>query len=319
MPSPASTTRLDDTAFTQPALFSLQYALAQLWRSWGVEPAAVIGHSVGEYAAACVAGLFSLEDGLRLIAARARLMQALPAGGAMAAVFADRDRVAAALGASRVLSIAAENGPSNTVVSGPADALEALLRELSSQGIDSQSLVVSHAFHSALIEPMLDEFDAVAATVAWRQPRVPIASNITGTLLHGSEMASAAYWRRHAREPVRFAAGMAALHADGQRLFLEIGPTPTLAALGRRVVDAGGDCAWLPSLQRGRDDWQTMLQTLGAVVRARRRRRLGRIRSRLLTAKSRPANLSVRPRPSLGGVARARAGQAGCSPRSRPR
>ena len=261
--APGITTRLDDTEFTQPALFSLQYALAQLWRSWGVEPAAVIGHSVGEYAAACIAGLFSLEDGLRLIAARARLMQALPAGGAMAAVFADRDRVAAALGAFRALSIAAENGPSNTVVSGPAEALDGLLRELSRKGIDSRRLVVSHAFHSALVEPMLDEFEAVASTVVWREPRVPIASNVTGTLLHGDEMTTAGYWRRHAREPVRFAAGMSALHAEGQRLFLEIGPSPTLAALGRRAIDDGPECAWLPSLQRGRDDWQTILQSLG--------------------------------------------------------
>jgi acyl transferase domain-containing protein len=258
-----SATRLDDTGFTQPSLFALQYSLAQLWRSWGVEPAAVIGHSVGEYAAACIAGLFSLEDGLRLIAARGRLMQALPAGGAMAAVFTDAAHVAAAIGSHESLSVAAENGPANTVVAGPREALTALLRQLSREGIDSQPLPVSHAFHSALIDPMLDEFESIASTVAWQQPRMPIASNVTGTLLHGGEMATPGYWRRHAREAVRFAAGISALHDDGQRVFLEIGPTPTLAALGRRVINEAGECAWLPSLQRGRDDWQTILHSLG--------------------------------------------------------
>ncbi|MEP6915116.1 MAG: type I polyketide synthase, partial [Acidobacteriota bacterium] len=261
-PADTAPATLDATGFTQPALFALEYAVAELWRSWGIEPAAVIGHSVGEYAAACVAGVFSLEDGLRLIAARAGLMQQLPGGGAMAAVLASRDRVAEAIGGRRTVSIAAENGPMNTVISGPESDVEAIVADVARAGIEARRLAVSHAFHSALIDPMLAEFERVAASVTWHPPRIPIASNLTGTLVHGAEMGTPAYWRRHAREAVRFEAGIRALHAQGVRLFLEVGPTPTLTSLARRCVPEEDGCEWLASLQRGRDDWQVLLHAV---------------------------------------------------------
>jgi acyl transferase domain-containing protein len=261
-PAEAAETTLDATEFTQPALFALEYAIAELWRSWGIEPAVVIGHSVGEYAAACVAGIFNLEDGLRLIAARARLMQQLPGGGAMAAVLAGRARVAEAIGGRRTVSIAAENGPMNTVISGPAAEVDAIVAELARAGIEARRLTVSHAFHSALIDPMLAEFERIAASVTWHPPRIPIASNLTGTLVHGTEMGTPAYWRRHAREAVRFEAGIGAVRAQGIRLFLEVGPTPTLTSLARRCVPEDDGCEWLASLQRGRDDWQVLLHAV---------------------------------------------------------
>ena len=174
---------LNDTAYTQPALFAVEYALAQLWRSWGVEPTAVMGHSVGEYVAACLAGVFSLEDGLRLIAERGRLMSALPRDGSMAAVFADEARVRAALaGHDADVSIAAVNGPQSIVISGRTEVVDALLQQFASEGVEAQRLNVSHAFHSPLMDPILDRFEAVAATVQFSPPRIGVVSNVTGRL-----------------------------------------------------------------------------------------------------------------------------------------
>ena len=170
-PKSGEASPLDETAFTQPALFALEYALAELWRSWGVQPAAVMGHSVGEYAAACVAGVFSLEDGLKLIAERGRLMQALPERGKMAAVLADEARTAKAIaGHLRELSIAAVNGPENVVISGTEQAVQAAVASLEAEGIQSVSLNVSHAFHSPLMEPMLDAFSKAAPWFGFPHP-----------------------------------------------------------------------------------------------------------------------------------------------------
>ncbi len=165
-PEPGIASHLNETAYTQPALFALEYALAEVWRSWGIKPDAVMGHSAGEYVAACVAGIFSLEDGLKLIAKRGRLMQALPTGGAMVAVFADESRVANMLSAHGTrISIAAINGPENTVISGPESHVEEVITKCEEMGISSQRLIVSHAFHSELVEPMLDEFEEAAAQI----------------------------------------------------------------------------------------------------------------------------------------------------------
>jgi acyl transferase domain-containing protein len=175
---------LDETAYTQPALFALEYALAQLWRSWGVEPAVVLGHSVGEYVAACVAGVMSVAEGLRLVATRGRLMQALPQDGEMVAVFADATRVAAACRPyAQEISIAAIIGPENVVLSGRRQAVEQIVAVLAAEGVRTQQLQVSHAFHSPLMEPMLDGFEAAAAQVAYGVPQVPLISNVTGSLL----------------------------------------------------------------------------------------------------------------------------------------
>jgi acyl transferase domain-containing protein/NAD(P)-dependent dehydrogenase (short-subunit alcohol dehydrogenase family) len=250
---------LDQTGYTQPALVALEYALATLWRSWGVEPAAVMGHSIGEFTAACVAGVFSLEDGLRLVAERARLMQALPAGGLMAAVFASPARVTSAIQtwAGRV-DIAALNGPANVVISGDEPAVRAVMNELAAAGVQSKALATSHAFHSPRMEPILDKLRRAAESVACSTPQVDFVSNLTGRLADERTFADPSYWSRHARAPVRFAEGMQALAGLGCQVFLEIGPSPTLLGMGRAGLPAA-ELAWLPSLRAGRDDWQTML------------------------------------------------------------
>ncbi len=257
--------RLDETAYTQPALFAVEYALAQVWRSWGIEPSVVMGHSVGEYVAACLAGVFSLEDGLKLIAARGRLMQALPAGGEMAAVFASVERVAAAVAPFRdSVSIAAVNSPTETVLSGARESVGAVLSSLKAEGVKAHRLKVSHAFHSPLMAPMLAAFADTAAEVAYTSPRLGLISNLTGQLVKGEEIAQAEYWLRHIRGAVQFAQGMQTLDAAGYQVFVEIGPRPTLLGLGRRCVPEAGQ-VWLPSLRQGRDDWQQMLESLGGL------------------------------------------------------
>ena len=256
---------IDQTAYTQPALFAVEYALYEMWRAWGIEADAVLGHSVGEYVAACVAGVFSLEDALTLIAMRGRLMQALPAGGGMAAVLCDEARVRAALGRhADTVSIAAVNGPDNVVISGPRTAVQKVVAALEAEGMSARTLTVSHAFHSALMEPMLREFEQAARRIAYAPPRIALISNVTGQPMSREDAPDADYWCRHIREAVRFADGMRSLHDLGYRVFLEAGPAPTLLAMGRRVVPADSTI-WLPSLRRGRPDWTEVLSTLGGL------------------------------------------------------
>jgi acyl transferase domain-containing protein/acyl carrier protein len=262
-PEAGAPSPLDETHYTQPALFALEYALAETWREWGITPSLVLGHSVGEYVAACVAGVLGLEDALGLIAVRGRLMQSLPAGGAMAAVFTGEAEVAEALREyPDQLAIAAVNAPDNVVVSGAAAALAAALEQLARRGIRTQPLTVSHAFHSPLMEPILDEFAAAAGRVRLSTPRIGLVSNVTGRLATAEEMTSAGYWRRHVRAQVRFAAGLATLREQGIEVFVEVGPAPTLLGLGRRVLGDDGT-AWLPSLRKGGGDWEQMIESLG--------------------------------------------------------
>ena len=257
--------RLDQTDVTQPALFALEYAVAQLWRSWGVEPSAVMGHSVGEYTAACVAGVFSLQDGLKLIAERARLMGALPSGGVMAAVFADEGRVAAALAPYRnTVSIAAVNGPESVVISGAGDDVQGILKQLEAEEIKFTYLNVSHAFHSPLMEPVLAEFERRVKGVTFSKPRIKLISNLSGEVLGADEIRRPGRWLEHVREPVRFAESIKTLHEQGCRLYLEIGPHPTLLGMAARCLPEGAG-EWLPSLRRGRSDWRQMLESLGAL------------------------------------------------------
>ncbi len=264
-PEPGETSPLHETAYTQPTLFALEYALAELWRSWGVEPSAVIGHSVGEYVAACIAGVFSLEDGLKLIAQRARLMQALPQSGRMAVVFAAQSQVAAALApVQQQVAIAAVNGPKNTVISGESEAVQAICQRLRLEGVASRPLQVSHAFHSPLMEPMLDAFERVAQEVHFAAPCIPVISNLTGQMLKPGEVPDAHYWRCHIRESVQFEASMHTLVEQGYEIFVELGPTPTLVSMGKYCVPKEFG-TWLPSLVKGQDDWQTLLDTLGAL------------------------------------------------------
>ena len=263
-PEPGVSSPLDETAYTQPALFALEYALAQLWKSWGIEPTVVMGHSVGEYAAACVAGVFSLEDGLKLIAERARLMQALPQDGEMVAVFASESKVQEVIEPyAQELSIAAINGPQSVVISGKREAVQNAIASLKAEGIKAKKLTVSHAFHSPLMEPMLEVFERAAAEVAYSSPQIKLISNVTGELATG-EVANPEYWRDHVRLPVRFAQSMETLQKQGYDLFVEIGSKPTLLGMGRYCLPEGVG-VWLPSLYQGREDWQQLLQGLGAL------------------------------------------------------
>ena len=258
---------LNQTRYAQPALFALEYALYQVWSAWGIEPAVVMGHSLGEYVAACVAGVFGIEDGLILVAERARLMDALPHNGAMSTVFCDVATARAALnGHEGEVAIAALNGPTSTVVSGARAAVEKVVQVLETQGINSKPLNVSHAFHSPLMEPMLAEYKSALERVAFATPHLDIVSNLTGKRA-GAEIATAQYWLDHIRQPVHFAAGVNLLYEQGNRLFLEVGPRPTLLLNAARCVlpmrdnlnDVG---AFLPSLRPDRDTWRQMLQSL---------------------------------------------------------
>ena len=253
--------KIDNTTFTQPALFALEYALVELWKSWGIEPQAVMGHSVGEYVAACVAGVFSLEDGLKLIAGRGRLMGSLPPGGEMAAVFAPLERVQAAIANSPV-SIGAINGPENIVISGDGAAVQEILAKLAAEGVKARSLTVSHAFHSALMEPILDDFERLASSIHMIPPKIGLVANVTAHPA-GQEITRPGYWRQHIRQPVRFTESIAALRELGCTTFVEIGPNPTLLSMAQRCLSETDELLWLPSLRKGKSNWEALLASLG--------------------------------------------------------
>ena len=262
---PASADILNETRFTQPALFAVEYALASLWRSWGIEPSAIVGHSLGEYVGACIAGVLSLEDAVRLVAVRSSLMQGLPRNGAMAALLASEDIVRAKIARyPDSVSIAAINSPQNTVISGRADVVHAVLEQLRQEGVQAKLLPVSHAFHSPLIEPMLDQFEQCARSVQYQMPTVDLVANVTGRLVDETLPLDARYWRRHAREPVRFAESIRTLRARGIRIFLEIGPAPVLISIARQCVE-DSETRWLSSLRKDLEDWHQMLSSLGAL------------------------------------------------------
>ncbi|HWI20149.1 MAG TPA: type I polyketide synthase, partial [Vicinamibacterales bacterium] len=255
---------LDDTAFTQPALFIVEYALAELWRSWGVEPEAVTGHSVGEYVAAAVAGVFSAEDGLRLIAERARLLSKLPAGGGMLSVFAARRTVEAAIANhSATVSIAAVNGAEQIVIAGALTALGQIDEALKSQGIRTKALNVSHAFHSPLTDPTLEPFRRTARTTAFAEPHMTFVSALTGRVA-SVEVCDPDYWVRHIRRPVLFHDALQTLDSLSCTTLIEIGPQPILSGLAGADTTRS-DRLCLPSLRKARDDERQMLETLGAL------------------------------------------------------
>ena len=218
---------------------------------------------MGELVAACVAGVFSLEDGLRLIAARGALMQALPAGGEMVVVRADEARVAAALESEPKVAIAAINGPENTVISGEGQAVRRVAANLEAEGIETRTLQVSHAFHSPLMEPILNSFERVAKEITFHPPHLTLISNLTGSVVT-DEVTNAAYWSRHIRQAVRFAEGMQTLHEMAANILIEIGPKPTLLGMARSLAPSDSMSYPLaPSLRQGRSDWQQMLESLG--------------------------------------------------------
>ena len=227
-----------------------------------------MGHSVGEVVAACVAGVMTLDDALRLIAQRGRLMQSLPAGGAMAAVNAAEDRVAKALAPYRAqLAIAATNSPDQTVISGAAEAVQKLCAELAGQGVRCTPLTVSHAFHSPLVDPILDAFEREAASVHYSPPRVRLISNLTGSVADATALTRPDYWRRHVREAVRFGEGLKSLAALSPDCIIEIGPHPTLIGFASAVF-GNTSPTLIPSLRKGRSDWEQMQDALASLYLA---------------------------------------------------
>ncbi|WP_414561748.1 MULTISPECIES: beta-ketoacyl synthase N-terminal-like domain-containing protein [unclassified Anabaena] len=264
-PESANDSLLNETAYTQPALFAWEYALVQLWKSWGVEPTVVMGHSLGEYVAACVAGVFTLEAGLKLVAQRARLMQELPPIGEMAAVFASESQVAAVIQPySQEIVISAINAPENITISGSSAAMTAVLAQLAEQGIEARRLKVSHAFHSPLIELTLDKFEQQASLIEYQAPQIPMVSNLTGNFLTPGQIPDAKYWRNHTRESVKFMAGVNNLFAAGYEIFVEIGAKPVLSNLGK-LCQQDKNAVWLSSLNARQDDWQTLLESLSSL------------------------------------------------------
>ena len=268
-PEPDKTSPINETANTQPALFAVEYALARTLQSWGIEPSAVLGHSVGEYVAACIAGVFSLHDGLRLIAARGRLMQSLPHDGAMLAILGRAESVISAVhDAGDSVSIAAFNGPANTVISGRRAAVEAIGQRLEQAGLKVVPLPVSHAFHSDLMEPILPTFREVTRWVHFSAPKLAFASNLTGELAH-EEVTRPDYWVRHIRQPVQFVKGIRTL-AKNVDVMLEIGPHPVLSTMGQACFDGAESSSlqWLRTLVRGASDWEGLAASVGALYMA---------------------------------------------------
>ena len=252
---------LDHTAYTQPALFAVEYGLAVLWRHWGIEPAAVLGHSIGEYVAACVAGVFDLREALDLVVGRGLLMDGLPRGGRMLAVAADEAELAAEIErCSGKVTVAAVNAPRSIVLSGDGAEVLDLQQRIAAAGFANHLLPVSHAFHSPLMEPVLDRFGELASKVRYAKPAIRLISNLDGRPLTAAP--DAAYWTRHLRNTVQFASGVAWL-GRSHRIFLELGPQPTLSALAARcLAEVDADIPCLPSMRRGQDDRAVLMDSL---------------------------------------------------------
>lgn len=253
---------INETRYAQPAIFSLEVALTRLWRSWGIEPVAALGHSLGEYAAAYAAGVLGLEDAMRLVVERGRLTHELAGDGAMAAALAPHDVVAAAMARSGgSLEIAAWNGPEHIVFAGPTREVETAIANLQKIGVEAKRLRVSYAAHSNLVTPVLPAFAKVLEPVAFKSPRFALISNVSGKIAGPDEMNRAEYWTRQIREPVRFMQAMTSLAAQGITHFVEIGPHPVLLGMGAHCAPEPG-LAWLPSLRREQSDWSELTESL---------------------------------------------------------
>ncbi|RVT68999.1 MULTISPECIES: type I polyketide synthase [Rhizobium/Agrobacterium group] len=253
-----------DTEYTQPALFAIELALARVFKAKGFVPKIVIGHSIGEYVAAYLAGVFSLEDGLKLITKRGELMGRLPRNGGMVALTADANTAHQMIRDAEVeLAIAAENGPANTVVAGETNALETLIKVAKKEGVSTTQLKVSHAFHSHLMDPILEEFEAFASTLDFSKPDGRLISAMTGKVA-GENVANARYWTEHVRQPVLFHRGMIAAEQIGANLFLEIGPHPVLTPIAQAALDGlASPSQFVSSLHRNRNDEEVLAETAG--------------------------------------------------------
>jgi non-ribosomal peptide synthase protein (TIGR01720 family) len=257
--------RLKQTLMTQTSLFVIEYALAKLWMAWGIQPQAMIGHSLGEYVAACLAGVFTLEDALRLVVTRGRLMQQLPSGSMLAAPLSEEELLPLLSGST--LSLAAINGPSLSVVSGPHEAVEKLARQLNAQGVDYRELHTSHAFHSEMMEPVLKPLAEQLSRLQLRPPSIPYISNVTGDWITNEEATDPQYWTTHLRRTVRFSDGLSTLFGSPKRaIMLELGPGDTLSTLARRHPLKADGQAFLTSLRRphdGQSDVNSLLRAVG--------------------------------------------------------
>ncbi|MBX3457837.1 MAG: SDR family NAD(P)-dependent oxidoreductase [Candidatus Paracaedibacteraceae bacterium] len=252
---------IHQTQYTQPCLFALEYALFKMWQSWGIQPTYVMGHSVGEYVAAVIAGVMSLRDGLKLIAARGRLMQSLPAGGGMAALQVDEETLTALIQESNAnIDLAAVNGPKQRVISGTLDEIHKVVTLAKSKKLKAQQLEVSHAFHSSLMDPVLEAFKTIAAAIAYKAPQLGLVSNVTGTVMF--EAPTADYWVNHLRQAVQFEASIQTLEAEGCTAFIEAGPSPVLTTLGQLCVPGDNHTIWVASLSEKESDWQMLTESL---------------------------------------------------------
>ncbi|BAZ50645.1 beta-ketoacyl synthase [Nostoc sp. NIES-4103] len=258
----SATQQLKQTAITQPALFVIEYALAQLLMSWGVRPQAAIGHSIGEYVAACIAGVFSLEDALSLVAARGRLMQQMPAGAMLAVSLTETE---ARSHLNENLSLAVINSPASCVIAGTIAAIDALEQQLLTQGVESRRLHTSHGFHSQMMEPILEPFIQLVRKVRLNSPKIPYISNVTGTWITAQEATDPNYWALHLRQTVRFADGVEKLMQDSHRILLEVGPGRTLTTLAKQhpYKDATLILSSLRHPQEQQSDVAFLLNTLG--------------------------------------------------------
>ena len=259
---------LDQTTYAQPALFVIEYALAQLWMSWGVQPEAMIGHSIGEYVAACLAGVFSLEDALKLVVIRGKLMQGLPAGEMLSIPLSEQELRPML---NEKVALAAVNAPNLCVASGPSDAISSLETELKQRSVSVQRLHTSHAFHSAMMDPILDTFTEQFEYVTLNKPQKPFISNVTGTWITEDEATDPEYWSRHLRQTVQFAKGMQELLQDTSHLFIEIGPGMTLSIFVRRNETEENQRLVLNSLRRAKDqvsDTMLLLTRLAQIYSA---------------------------------------------------
>ena len=255
--------QLQQTSVTQPALFVIEYALAQLWLEWGIRPCALIGHSLGEYTAACVAGVMSLEDALTILTTRARLMQDLP-GGAMLSVPLSEAALQPLL--TDALSVAVINAPEMCVVSGPYDAVDKLEQDLTAKGVNSVRLHTSHAFHSGMMEPILDEFTRSVQTISLHPPQIPWVSTVTGNWVTADDVTDPGYWARNLRQTVRFGAAIGEILQQASHILLEVGPGRTLSTLAKRQPDSSPEQVALASVRHPREsqsDTGFVLTTLG--------------------------------------------------------